>query len=91
MERGIESMEGSYVNGLKGKVAEFDTKDLLKANWMDGDVEIALDPTQPVWDISAIDPQRGRHVLIQVKSVRGGFRQLRYQDLIEANSNIHYY
>ena len=87
MERGPESMEG-FVNGLKGKVAEFDTKDLLKANgWTD--VEIALDPTQPVWDISAIDPD-GQAVLIQVKSVAEGSAS-EIQGLIEANSNIHYY
>ena len=87
MERGPESLDG-FVNGLKGKVAEFDTKDLLKANgWTD--VEIALDPTQPVWDISAIDPH-GQAVLIQVKSVAEGSTS-EIQGLIEANSNIHYY
>ena len=87
MERGPESMEG-FVNGLKGKVAEFDTKDLLEANgWTN--VQIAPDPTQPVWDISAVDPD-GQAVLIQVKSVAEGSAS-EIQGLIEANSNIHYY
>ena len=87
MERGSESMEG-FVNGLKGKVAEFDTKDLLEANgWTN--VEIAPDPTQPVWDISAVDPD-GQAILIQVKSVAEGSAS-EIQGLIEANSNIHYY
>ena len=86
MERGSESMEG-FVNGLKGKVAEFDTKDLLEARgWTN--VEIAPDSTQPVWDISAVDPD-GQAILIQVKSVAEGSAS-EIQGLVEANSNIHY-
>ena len=87
MESGSKSMEG-FVNGLKGKVAEFDTKELLEARgWTN--VEIAPDPTQPVWDISAVDPD-GQVILIQVKSVAEGSVS-EIQGLIEANSNIHYY
>ena len=87
MEGGSESME-EFVNGLKGKVAEFETKDLLEARgWTN--VEIAPDPTQPVWDISAVDPD-GQAILIQVKSVAEGSAS-EIQGLIEANSNIHYY
>ena len=87
MERGPESME-KFVDGLKGKVAEFDTKNLLEARgWTD--VKIDPNPINPVWDISAIDPD-GQAVLIQVKSVAEGSAS-EIQGLIEANSNIHYF
>jgi hypothetical protein len=86
MERGPDSMQG-FINGLKGKVAEFDTKELLEAEGYTN-VELAADPNQPVWDISALDPD-GQEVLIQVKTVsENSAREI--QGLIEANPDIHY-
>ena len=87
MERGPEAMEG-FVNGLKGKVAEFNTKDLLETKGYTN-VEIARDPTQEISDISAIDPD-GQPILIQVKTVAEGSAS-EVQGLMEANLNVHYY
>ena len=65
MERGQESEQG-FINGLKGKVAEFHTKDLLEDNGYTN-VTLAPNPTQEGWDISAVDPE-GQTALIQVKT-----------------------
>ena len=65
VERGPASETG-FVSGLQGKLAEIETKNILEANGYTN-VEIAPDPTQPVWDISAIAPD-GSEALIQVKS-----------------------
>ncbi len=65
VEHGPESTQG-FLNGVKGKVAEFHTKDLLEDRGYTA-VKIASDPTQEVWDISGVDPG-GHQVLIQVKS-----------------------
>ena len=60
-----ESMTG-FINGLKGKVAEFNFKESLEAQGYTN-VNIPDDPTQPVWDISAITPD-GEPILWQVKT-----------------------
>ena len=86
MERGPDSMQG-FINGLKGQVAEFDTKELLEAAGYTN-VELAVDPNHPVWDISATDPD-GQEVLIQVKTVSENSAS-KIQGLIEANPDIHY-
>ena len=63
-ESGSESMSG-FISGLKGKMAEFNAADMLEQQgWTS--VEIAADPTQPVWDISAIN-DTGETVFFQVK------------------------
>lgn len=64
-ESGPDAQAG-FINGLKGKVAEHDAKDLLEDRGYAG-VEIAPDPTQEVWDISATGPD-GQDILIQVKT-----------------------
>ena len=64
-ERGPESVQG-FVNALKGKVAEFHTKDLLEDRGY-ANVELASAANQEGWDITAIDPS-GQDVLIQVKT-----------------------
>lgn len=54
MARGDESMTG-FVNGIKGKAAEFGAADQLRdAGWTN--VEIAADSNQPVFDIAARRP-----------------------------------
>lgn len=55
-----------FINNLQGKLAEFQTQDLLEANGY-SNVQIAASPNQPIWDISAID-QFGQEQLIQVKA-----------------------
>ena len=65
MERGHESMQG-FMSPLKGKVAEIKAADILEEEGFTN-VQIADDPTQPDWDISAIDPY-GQEVFIQVKT-----------------------
>ena len=64
-ERGPESVQG-FVNSLKGKVAEFHTKDLLEARGYTN-VELASAANQEGWDITATDPS-SQDVLIQVKT-----------------------
>lgn len=70
VERGPASETG-FVSGLQGKLAEIEAKDILEANGYTS-VEIAPDPTHPVWDISAIAPD-GSDVLIQVKTGTAGY------------------
>ena len=65
MDRGPDSVEG-FLNGIKGKLAEINTADYLEAMGFT-DVQIAADPTQPVWDISAMSPD-GEQLLFQVKT-----------------------
>ena len=68
--RGEGSTEG-FMNGIKGKMAELDAKDYLEQQGFQ-DVQIAADPTQPVWDISAIG-ENGEQVLFQVKTGAGSY------------------
>ena len=63
--RGEGSTEG-FINGIKGKMGELDAKEFLEEHGFQN-VEIAPDPTQPVWDISAIS-ESGEQVFIQVKT-----------------------
>ena len=65
LQDGEKSSQG-FINGLKGKVAEFNAKENIEAQGFTN-VEIAANPTQPVWDISAISPD-GQEVLLQVKT-----------------------
>ena len=64
-QRGADSADG-FLNGLKGKVAEFNTVDVLE-NHGYTNVHIAESATQPGWDISAVDAN-GAAVLWQVKT-----------------------
>ena len=65
LEEGPEEWE-HFIYRFKGKVAEFDAKDLLESNGY-SDVKIHPNPNNEGWDISAIDSD-GQEVLIQVKS-----------------------
>ena len=62
-ERGPESM-GGFISILKGKAAEINFADVLEQNGY-ANVEVAIDPTQPRWDISAVGLD-GQEVLWQV-------------------------
>ena len=64
-ESGDVSVTG-FISGLKGKLAEINTAESLEENGFTN-VVIAPSPTQPVWDISAVNPD-GENVLIQVKT-----------------------
>ena len=86
MERGPESMKG-FVDGLKGKVAELDLQNqLTDAGWTN--VYIPTDPTHPVWDIHATDPN-GVEQLIQVKT---GLDDYAYEvkNLMAENPDVNY-
>ena len=63
--RGEVSTEG-FINGIKGKMGELDAKEFLEEHGFQN-VEIAPDPTQPIWDISATS-ESGEQVFIQVKT-----------------------
>ena len=65
IERGPESMQG-FMNGLKGKVAEFSFAESLESSGYTN-VAIAPNPAQPGWDISVINPE-GDVELWQVKT-----------------------
>ena len=65
MDRGPDAMDG-FINGLKGKVAEFNASDLLEPNGYTN-VSLHPDPTNEGWDISAINPD-GEPVTISVKT-----------------------
>ena len=85
-QRGQEATEG-FLNALKGKVAEIDTKNILEERGYT-DVEIALNPNQPVWDISATTPD-GEPILWQVKTGEADyFRGV--EQLMQGNPDISY-
>lgn len=65
LSRGPDSAQG-FISNLQSKLAEFQAQDLLEANGY-SNVNIAISPNQPVWDISAVD-QFGQEQLIQVKA-----------------------
>ena len=64
-DRGADAADG-FLSGLKAKVAEFNTVDLLESRGY-SDVQIAGRTTQPVWDITAVS-SNGEEVLWQVKT-----------------------
>ena len=66
MERGESSMTG-FISGVKGKVAEFGVADQLRESGWIG-VEVATNPTQAAFDITATPPEGGAAVLWQVKT-----------------------
>ena len=82
--RGSDSMDG-FINGLKGKIAEFDAKEMLESEGFTS-VGIAENPVQGVWDISAINPD-GQEVLIQVKAHLAGSAS-QVMDSMDANPNV---
>ena len=56
-----------FISGVKGKVAEFSAADQLReSGWTD--IEVAMNPTQPVFDITATPPGGGAEVHWQVKT-----------------------
>ena len=84
--RSSDSMEG-FINELKGKVAEFNTKEILEQNGFTN-VTIAADPTQAVLDISAVSTD-GEEVLIQVKTGAADYAS-EVQGLMAENPGIHF-
>ena len=55
-----------FISGLKGKMAEINTAEWLEERGFTN-VTIAPDPTQPIWDISAVN-ESGQEVFFQVKT-----------------------
>ena len=86
IERGEVSMD-KFIDGLKGKVAEFDTAEILEQNGFTG-VTIAADPTHQVWDISAVDAD-GEAVFFQVKSYVEDNAYV-VENLMSENPDIYY-
>ena len=85
-ERGPEAMDG-FINGLKGKMAEFNVQEqLTDAGWTN--VTIAPDPTQGIWDISGINPE-GIETFIQVKTGTAAYAG-QVQDIIADNPDINF-
>jgi len=85
-EAGPASVTG-FVSGLKSKQAEIQAQEQLEqAGW--SDVQIAADPTQPVWDISATNPS-GEEVLFQVKTGGEGYGNA-VGSAMENNPDVHF-
>ena len=83
--RGEENANG-FFNGLKGKLAEIEHKEWLEKKGY-SQVEIHLDPTHRISDISAVSPEGGEF-LTQVKTgtaVRAGEIQSRMIDNPDVN------
>ena len=53
VERGPESVVG-FISNLKGKVAELKAETILEDRFDGYDFNIALDPTQPIWDLRGV-------------------------------------
>ena len=82
MDRGEGSMT-RFISGVKGKVAEFSAADQLReSGWTD--VEVAPNPTQPVFDITATPPGGGAEVFWQVKTGGTGYAYEVEDDMAEA-------
>ena len=64
--QGAEGASEGFFSALKGKIAEFNAAEMLEQSGYTN-VEIAANPIQPDWDISAISPE-GEAVLFQVKT-----------------------
>ena len=85
-QQGQDATEG-FLNALKGKVAEIDTKNMLEERGYT-DVKIAENPTQPVWDVSATTPE-GEPILWQVKTGNAGYAS-NVEPLMQGNPDISY-
>ena len=86
LQQGQDSTEG-FLNALKGKVAEIDTKNMLEERGYT-DVEIAQNPNQPVWDVSATSPD-GEPSLWQVKTGNANYSG-DVEPLMQGNPDISY-
>ena len=86
MEAGPDAWD-DFIDQYKGKVAEFDAKDLLENDGY-SNVTIASNPNQPAWDISAID-QGGNEVFFQVKTGMPDYSG-DVASAMEANPDIHF-
>ena len=85
-QQGQDATQG-FMNALKGKVAEIDTKNMLEERGYT-DVKIAENPTQPVWDVSATTPE-GEPILWQVKTGNTGYAS-NVEPLMQGNPDISY-
>lgn len=83
---GDASVRG-FINALKGKAAEINAADLLEQKGYTG-VAIAANPTQPVWDISAIAPD-GESALFQVKTGAEGYANS-VMDAMDNTPDVHF-
>ena len=86
LQQGQDSTEG-FLNVLKGKVAEIDTKNMLEGLGYT-DVKIADNPTQPIWDISATTPD-GEPSLWQVKTGNASYAG-DVEQVMQGNPDISY-
>ncbi len=86
LERGEQSAVG-FVSGIKGKLAEIQTAEQLEdAGYTD--VDIAENPTQPIYDITAISPD-GEAVSWQVKVGDAG-RAGEIESLMGESPDLHF-
>ena len=87
MDRGEGSMTG-FISGVKGKVVEFSAADQLReAGWTS--VEVAPNPTQPVFDITATPPRGGAEIHWQVKT-GGAERAHEVADAMAENPDVQF-
>ena len=87
LEASGEGSIAGFLNGIKGKLAEFHSKELLEQRGYQN-VEIAENPIQPIWDISAVS-ETGDQVLLQVKTGAGSYTS-KVVSAIEANPDVEF-
>ena len=87
LEANGEGSAAGFINGLKGKMGELDARDFLEERGFQN-VSIAEDPTQPVWDISAIG-ENGEQIFFQVKTGAASYGT-DVVEAMEANPNIQF-
>lgn len=66
VEKGDASLSG-FIANLKGKLFEIKVVEHLESTFPDLDFQIASDPTNPIWDISFMNPDTGFEGFIQAK------------------------
>ena len=87
LEANGEGSAAGFINGLKGKMGELDARDFLEERGFQN-VSIAEDPTQPVWDISAIG-ENGEQIFFQVKTGAASYGT-DMVDAMEASPNVQF-
>lgn len=88
LEKGDRSVLG-FINNFKGKVFEFELQNRLEEVYPNYDFNIALNPTQPIWDIQAINSEGVTEFFVQAKMWGEGSAS-NLQRIMEENPEILY-
>jgi len=86
--RGEDSVLG-FINNLKGKFFEYELPEKLKEIYPDHNFKIVTNPTQPVWDIEAINSDGITDFLVQAKMWQEENAK-NLQGIMESNPDVLY-